>query len=68
MVAPVALRVNPDVDPKTHKYISTGKKESKFGMDIDRSLALAEQSKGLKSVSMIGVHMHIGSQITNSFA
>ncbi|WP_435011457.1 diaminopimelate decarboxylase [Tundrisphaera lichenicola] len=62
--APVALRVNPDVDPKTHRYISTGKKESKFGMDIDRSLALAERSKELKSVSMIGVHMHIGSQIT----
>ena len=62
--APVALRVNPDVDPKTHRYISTGKKESKFGMDIDRSLALAERSTGLKSVSMIGVHMHIGSQIT----
>ena len=68
LVAPVALRVNPDVDPKTHKYISTGKKESKFGMDIDRSLALAERSKGLGSVSMIGVHMHIGSQITTTEA
>jgi diaminopimelate decarboxylase len=68
LVAPVAFRVNPDVDPKTHKYTSTGKKESKFGMDIDRSLALAEQSKGLKSVAMIGVHMHIGSQITNTEA
>ena len=62
--APMAMRVNPDVDPKTHRYISTGKKESKFGMDIDRSLALAEGSKGLPSVSMIGMHMHIGSQIT----
>ena len=49
--APVAFRVNPDVDPKTHRYISTGKKESKFGMDIDRSLALAEAVEGLKSVS-----------------
>ena len=38
-VAPIALRVNPDVDPKTHRYISTGKKESKFGMDIDRLAA-----------------------------
>src|SRR6476659_1760800 len=64
-VAPIALRVNPDVDPKTHRYISTGKKESKFGMDIDRSLALAERIVGLKSVSMIGMHMHIGSQITS---
>src|SRR5271154_550937 len=68
MVAPVAFRVNPDVDPKTHRYISTGKKESKFGMDIDRSLALAERSMGLASVAMIGVHMHIGSQITNTEA
>src|SRR5207342_3116845 len=63
-VAPIALRVNPDVDPKTHRYISTGKKESKFGMDIERSLALAERIVGLKSVTMIGMHMHIGSQIT----
>lgn len=63
-VAPIALRVNPDVDPKTHRYISTGKKESKFGMDIDRSLNLAERVKGIGSVAMIGMHMHIGSQIT----
>src|SRR5215210_4551683 len=65
-VAPIALRVNPDVDPRTHRYISTGKKESKFGMDIARSLALAEVVKRLPSVSMIGMHMHIGSQITTS--
>jgi diaminopimelate decarboxylase len=63
-VAPIALRVNPDVDPKTHRYISTGKKESKFGMDIDRSLKLAERVKAIPSVTMIGMHMHIGSQIT----
>ena len=63
-VAPIALRVNPDVDPKTHRYISTGKKESKFGMDIDRALALAERIVGLDAVRMIGMHMHIGSQIT----
>ena len=44
-VAPIALRVNPDVDPKTHRYISTRKKESKFGMDIDRSLALAQRPR-----------------------
>jgi diaminopimelate decarboxylase len=62
--APVALRVNPDVDPKTHRYTSTGQKESKFGMDIDRSLALAERVRGVDSIRMIGVHMHIGSQIT----
>ena len=65
-VAPIALRVNPDVDPKTHRYISTGKKESKFGMDIDRSLALAEVVARTPSVMMIGMHMHIGSQITTA--
>jgi diaminopimelate decarboxylase len=64
-VAPIALRVNPDVDPKTHRYTSTGKKESKFGMDIDRSLALAEGAARSASVRMIGMHMHIGSQITS---
>src|SRR4051794_33644771 len=51
-VAPVALRVNPDVDPKTHRYISTGKKESKFGMDIDRSLRLAERMRSMAGLSM----------------
>jgi diaminopimelate decarboxylase len=64
-VASIAMRVNPDVDPKTHRYISTGKKESKFGMDIDRSLRLAEAVSGNRNVSMIGMHMHIGSQITS---
>jgi diaminopimelate decarboxylase len=63
-IAPIAMRVNPDVDPKTHRYISTGKKESKFGMDIDRSLRLAERVTKIPSVAMIGMHMHIGSQIT----
>ena len=64
-VAPIALRVNPDVDPKTHRYISTGKKESKFGMDIERSMKLAARVKSIASLSMIGMHMHIGSQITS---
>ena len=64
-VAPVALRVNPDVDPKTHRYISTGKKESKFGMDIDRSLRLAQEAVNMPGILMIGMHMHIGSQITS---
>jgi diaminopimelate decarboxylase len=63
--APIALRVNPDVDPKTHRYISTGNKQSKFGMDIERSLALAEVAKTMPGLSMIGLHMHIGSQITS---
>ncbi|MHB1555860.1 MAG: diaminopimelate decarboxylase [Isosphaeraceae bacterium] len=65
-VAPVALRVNPDVDPKTHRYISTGKKESKFGMDIERAAKVAESAIAIDSVHMIGIHMHIGSQITST--
>ncbi len=65
-VAPIALRVNPDIDPQTHRYISTGKKESKFGMDIERSLRVAEAALAMSSVRMIGMHMHIGSQITTT--
>jgi diaminopimelate decarboxylase len=64
-VAPIALRVNPDVDPRTHRYISTGKKESKFGMDIERALRVAETAASTTGVRMIGIHMHIGSQITS---
>jgi diaminopimelate decarboxylase len=65
-VAAMAMRVNPDVDPKTHRYIATGKKESKFGMDIERALALAKVVARTPSVRMIGLHMHIGSQITTT--
>jgi len=64
-VAPIALRVNPDVDPKTHRYISTGKKESKFGLDIERAERMAEAAVTIPSVRMTGIHMHIGSQITS---
>ena len=65
-VAPIALRVNPDVDPKTHRYISTGKKESKFGMDIERAERVAEPAATIPPLRMIGMHMHIGSQITST--
>ncbi len=65
-VAPIALRVNPDVDPKTHRYTSTGKKESKFGMDIERAERMAQSAVAIPSVRMIGMHMHIGSQITST--
>jgi diaminopimelate decarboxylase len=64
--APVALRVNPDVDPKTHRYISTGKKQSKFGLDIERAARLAEIAQKIGGTEMIGMHMHIGSQITTT--
>ncbi|MCB9896111.1 MAG: diaminopimelate decarboxylase [Planctomycetes bacterium] len=64
MEAPVALRINPDVDPKTHKYISTGKRENKFGIDLDRAEACAKRIKELKNLRLRGLHLHIGSQIT----
>jgi len=60
----IAIRVNPDVDPMTHKYISTGKGESKFGVDIERAKRLYSEAKGLKSIKIVGIQMHIGSQIT----
>ncbi len=62
--ADVALRVNPDVDPKTHTYISTGKRESKFGIDLETAERLAVAIPGLGGIRMVGVHAHIGSQIT----
>ncbi len=65
-VAPIALRVNPDVDPRTHRYTSTGKKESKFGMDIERAARVAGSTVAIDSVRMIGIHMHIGSGITST--
>ncbi len=62
--APVSLRVNPDVDAKTHPYISTGLKENKFGIDIKQAPALYEQAKQLPHIDIIGIDCHIGSQIT----
>ncbi|MGK7346101.1 MAG: diaminopimelate decarboxylase [Candidatus Nitrospinota bacterium M3_3B_026] len=62
--APVALRVNPDVDPRTHPYISTGLKESKFGISYQTALEEYRQAAALDNVEVIGVHKHIGSQIT----
>jgi len=59
----VALRVNPDVDPQTHKYISTGKKENKFGLDLARAGQACETAARLPNLEVVGLHMHIGSQI-----
>ncbi|MBI3468373.1 MAG: diaminopimelate decarboxylase [Planctomycetes bacterium] len=63
---PVALRANPDVDPKTHRHIATGKKESKFGLDLERAGHIAREARNMPGVRMIGLHMHIGSQITQT--
>ena len=62
--AQISLRVNPDVDPKTHPYISTGMKKSKFGIDIKRSLEVYKQALSLTHLEVIGVDCHIGSQLT----
>jgi len=62
-VARVALRVNPDIDAKSHPYISTGLRQNKFGVDIGRARAIFEKARGLPGVRMAGVQAHIGSQI-----
>ncbi len=62
--ARVSLRVNPDVEPGTHAHISTGQGESKFGIPVDEALALAERMGEYRCLDLIGVHQHIGSQIT----
>jgi diaminopimelate decarboxylase len=62
--APIALRVNPDIDPQTHPYISTGLKQHKFGMPIENALEFYRLANDLKNIKVIGIHKHIGSQIT----
>ena len=64
MRAPIALRVNPDVDPHTHHYISTGSQENKFGIALEQVSAIYEQAARLSNIEIVGVQMHIGSQIT----
>lgn len=64
--AQVAIRVNPDVDPHTHTFMTTGKRENKFGLDLERTQKLMERHRELKSVRITGVHCHIGSQITST--
>jgi diaminopimelate decarboxylase len=62
--ARIALRINPDVDPKTHPYISTGMKKSKFGIAADRALEEYKMASSLGHIDVVGVHAHIGSQLT----
>jgi diaminopimelate decarboxylase len=63
--ANISLRVNPDVDAKTHPYISTGLKENKFGVDVDDAMRLYRMASGLPNVSPTGIDCHIGSQLTD---
>jgi diaminopimelate decarboxylase len=62
--ARVSLRINPDVDPETHAHVATGQGTSKFGIPVDEALALAERLEEYRCIELIGVHQHIGSQIT----
>jgi diaminopimelate decarboxylase len=65
VVAPVSFRVNPDVDPQTHPYISTGLSSSKFGIPIAEAVDAYAEAKALGNVQVVGVSCHIGSQIVN---
>jgi diaminopimelate decarboxylase len=62
--APIALRINPDIDPGTHPYITTGMKKHKFGIPIEAALEYYRIASKLKNINVVGVHKHIGSQIT----
>jgi len=64
--APIALRVNPDVDPHTHKYISTGSHENKFGIALGDAPLIYDRAAKMPNIDIVGVQMHIGSQITEA--
>lgn len=63
--APISLRINPDVDPQTHPYISTGMKKAKFGVDLKRSVEGYKKAASLAHLEVVGVDCHIGSQLTS---
>ena len=65
-VVRVAIRINPDVEPKTHKYITTGKLTNKFGIDFKSAAQILLVRKALANIKISGLHIHIGSQITDS--
>ncbi len=64
--APVAIRVNPDVDPKTHPYISTGLNKNKFGIDKETAIEGYHVARQLENIDVVGIDCHIGSQITDA--
>ena len=66
VIAPISLRVNPDVDAKTHPYISTGLKQNKFGIAIDEAHAVYRRARALPQLAIKGVDCHIGSQLTDT--
>ena len=66
VIAPVSFRVNPDVDAKTHPYISTGLKENKFGIDIQQALTEYRRAATMSNINVVGIDCHIGSQLTET--
>ena len=66
VIAPVSFRVNPDVDAKTHPYISTGLKENKFGIDIQQALYEYRRAAQMPNIQIVGIDCHIGSQLTDT--
>ena len=66
VIAPVSFRVNPDVDAKTHPYISTGLKENKFGIDFDSALQEYQRAANMPNIKIVGIDCHIGSQLTET--
>lgn len=65
LTAPISLRVNPDVDAKTHPYISTGLSDNKFGVDIKVAKSVYERAQSMENLKIIGIDCHIGSQLTD---
>lgn len=66
VIAPVSFRVNPDVDAKTHPYISTGLKENKFGIDIEQAIYEYRRAAQMTNIQVVGIDCHIGSQLTET--
>ncbi|MGB5716633.1 MAG: diaminopimelate decarboxylase [Gammaproteobacteria bacterium] len=65
-IAPVSIRVNPDVDARTHPYISTGLRDNKFGIDVDTALQVYQHATDLPHLQVTGIDCHIGSQLTDT--
>lgn len=63
-IAPIALRINPNIDAKTHPHIATGLKENKFGIEFEKALPLSREIKAMPNLKLIGIACHIGSQLT----
>ena len=66
VAAPISIRVNPDIDVKTHPYVATGLKESKFGIDASRAEQIYLQAAKMKNIRIVGIDCHIGSQLTET--